>query len=238
MSISTPPAPPAPPEAPPVTKEEMAALRAAIDQRKADLEAIKNGRYGVNPRNRKYVVDIDWPYREILNYPSTDPFTGWPAFVADNPADAPYDRLTAPFVVDQGTRFYVKSISFALLAVGTLPAIPGVADFAANVVIPASFRAITGQDPVYGAVNFRWKVRSTGNDRDWQNQLLPDWLLQSGSRQGLRFRRAQYCLVGGSEATVTVAPVRTYLATPLSTGLTNISSLRFQFAFGGVEVEG
>lgn len=233
MSISTPPAPPAT-----VSKEEMDKLRAAINQRKADIEAIKNGTYGLKPRNRKYIVDVDWPYQAIDNYPPVDPLTDSPAFVADNPASAPYDRLTAPFVVDQGTRFYVKSISFALLAVGTIPAIPGVPNLAANVVVPASFRAITGTAPDYGAINFRWKVRSTGNDRDWQNQLLPDWLLQSGSRQGLRFRRAQYCLVGGSEVTVTVAPVRASLVSAESTGLSAISSLRFQFAFGGVEVEG
>lgn len=206
------------------TPEEMAALRAELDSRKGEVAALEKGLYGVKVRNRKYVVDIDWPYREFANTPPTSD-------IADDPASAPYEFVTAPFVVDQNTRFYVKQVSCAVVAKGTIPGVGGAADTEANVVIPAVFRAI---DNGYGRINFRWKVRSTGSDRDWQNQFLPDWLLQSGSRNGLRFRRAQYCLVGGSEVTVTVAPVRATLEAA-DLGLKEIASIRFQFAFGGVE---
>lgn len=216
------------------TPEEMAALRADLDQRKSQIEALEKGLYGVKVRNRKYVVDIDWPYREINNIPPIVP-TDPPSNIADNPASAPYEFVSAPFVVDQGTRFYVKQVSCAVIAKGTIPGVGGAADTEANAVIPAVFRAA---DYGYGRINFRWKVRSTGSDRDWQNQFLPDWLLQSGSRNGLRFRRAQYCLVGGSEVTVTVAPVRATLeeaVTKARLGFVDISTVRFQFAFGGVE---
>ena len=204
--------------------EEMTALAAELDKRKADVDALEKGLYGVKVRNRKYVVDIDWPYREIANLPPSSD-------IADDPASAPYEFVSGPFVTDQNTRFYVKQISCAVIAKGTIPGVGGAADTEANVVIPAVFRSI---DKGYGRINFRWKVRSTGSDRDWQNQFLPDWLLQSGSRNGLRFRRAQYCLVGGSEVTVTVAPVRATLVAG-DIGLSDVSSIRFQFAFGGVE---
>lgn len=222
-----------------VTPEQIAQLQGEIQKRKSEIEKLEKGLYGIRVRNRYYVVDIDWPYpaaglgTNVLQNPAN--------FAADNPANAPYGMVSAPFVVDQGTKFYVKQVSFALLAVGTIPGVGGpppvTPNVAAQVVVPAILRAAPNG---VGSMNFRWKVRSSGSDRDWQNQFLPDWLLQSGSRQGLRFRRAQYCLVGGSEVTVTVAPVRALLidsASDISTGLSDVKTLRFQFAFGGVEVE-
>lgn len=258
MSIIRPPKPPAMPPTMPTlpalpqsrpgyaSEADIVRLRADMADAKREVESLRIGQHGVRARNRRYVADIDWVYRDLLSPglvpPQTDriPYAGAngaaPYFAADDPTVTPYDMLTAPFVVDQGTRFYVKQISFALIAVGTLPGVGGGPSMSANVVVPAIMRAVNYG---YGAVNFSWKVRSTGSDRDWQNQFLPDWLLLSGSRNGLRFRRGQYCLVGGSEVSVTVAPTRMKLATAVvaATGLTTVNTLRFQFVFGGVEVE-
>lgn len=236
MSIFRPPVPPAARQAAVPSEDaakmlaEVCTLREEIAARKAEIEALSKGEYGVKARNRRYVVDVETPYQDIDNYPAAG------VFAADNPALAPFGMFTAPFMVDQGTRFYVKQISFALMAVGTLEDVVGSADIAANVVVPAVMRSTLSG---YGTVNFRWKVRSSGQDREWQNQFLPDWLLLSGSRNGLKFRRAQFCIVGGVETTVTVAPARADLvgSTVVATGFSTVSSLRYQFVFGGVEVE-
>lgn len=230
-----------------VSEADEAALRAEIDKRKSEIERFEKGNHGPAVRNRCYVVNVDWSYQELLHLLPVSPVHG-SEFSADDPAKAPGPLVSAPFIVDQNTRFYVKHIGFALLATGSLYTVDNASSIAANVVIPAILRAMDrySGSSIYpfSCVTFRWKVRSTGNDRDWQTQFLPDWLLQSGSRTGLRFRRAQYCLVGGSEATVSVAPVFAQLAMPklgsfdVSTGLSSISALRFQFAFSGVEVEG
>lgn len=212
----------------PATEEDIVK---AIAERKAEIERLEKGMYGLKVRNRAYVADVEWPYRTIEG-------EGRTGFVPDDPALAPYDMVSATYVVDRGTQFYAKSISFALIANGTIPGINGAADAPASVIIPAAMRSGPSG---YGYVNFRWRVRSTGSDREWQNQFLPDWLLMSGSRNGLRFRRGQFCLVGGSETTVTVAPIHAMLnADPeegILTGFESVQSLRFQFVFRGVEVE-
>ena len=191
----------------------LAKLEAALADRRERVAKLEED-FIPSESNYRYNINISVPYGPTLTV---------------NPLlRTPETEIVETFIVKKDTRFYVKSIEFAFTVQGTildpllLVPIPG------SLTLPPLIMAQVYQ--------FKWKVRDTGSDRDWQDDFLPWTMLCSTHQSGFRFGRGHVELSGGSQVSVTVGTTFLDDAFAPLFGLTDITSVGLQFDFVGVEV--
>lgn len=157
-------------------------------------------------RNYRLVVDLP-----LEGVPADGSFAFFP----------PLERTA---VVRKGTIFYVKEIEAVLSVVGS------------EVVTGTSVTRVIAPPLREQCINFKYKIRDTGSDRDWQNDWIPGPALLGANINGLRFGTAHAAVSGGSEIVVNLQ-AQLSDATLALLGMSAISSYFFQFNFNGVEVQ-
>jgi len=139
-------------------------------------------------------------------------------------------ELGAPlksFVVDGGTKFFCATIETSVRVIGEFSD--------GSTVQPITRPYCTGDDNRQRFIEFFWKIRDTGADREWQNMKQPSVFLMSGSLSPL-FLPIHGVVRGGSEIAVEVEPVSAFFG---STNLFNsVSTVSVHFSFHGHEVIG
>lgn len=200
-----------------MTEEE---LRAAIAARKVELDKLEKGLYPSNIFDRCYVVTPSISSAQataVVVRPATPsdadvyPFTYTERSLGNT-------QVSASVTVEKETTFYCLGIQFTLLRAGE------VASQSVKWSIPAKYRLLStaSGNPLESNGIFKWRVRDTGQDREWQNDWLPSVLLASGDELPFFGLRAHAVLSGGSRIQVDVMPL-------------DQTVYEYQFAFYGVE---
>lgn len=200
-----------------MTEEE---LRVAIAARKAELDKLEKGLYPSNIFDRCYVVTPTITAAQaaaVVVRPATPtdsgsyPFNYFERSLSNT-------QVSATVTVEKETTFYCLGIQFTLLQAGEVDS------RSVKWSIPAKYRlmATSNYAPPESNGLFKWRVRDTGQDREWQNDWLPSPLLASGDELPFFGLRSHAVLSGGSRIQVDVMPL-------------NQTVYEYQFAFYGVE---
>lgn len=187
---------------------QLDALDASIAARQAEVERLEQD-YAPTEKNFRYNLTLEIPFEPLGVFDAV-----------------PRLEVSKSFVVKKDTRFYVKSLEYAVTIQGTYGAFPD--QVAAVVTLPPAIAQFL--------VQFLWKVRDTGSDREWQNGYLPTGMLGSTHVNGFRFGRGHAVLSGGSEVILTLGVQFASDAFGLIFGISDVRAVQIQFHFVGVEV--
>lgn len=158
------------------------------------------------------------PYRYVLNFEfDVGGLLAEPADVSIFPSE------TRSFSVRENTVFFVEEITFSFQARGTL------ATNGQNATL------LAGPNGWKAALDFDWRVRDTGSNREWQNRALPVGLLMSNSVNPLRFGNGHSRLEGGAEVFFQIIPTRVIPLIGGSRPFSAVNSYNVEITFGGQE---
>lgn len=159
------------------------------------------------------------PYRYVLNYEFD--VQGLAAGAADINL---FPSQTRNYTVRENSVFFVEELVFEFEVQGTLAA------NSQNAALPV------GPNGWKAAMDFDWKIRDTGFNREWQNRALPAGLLMSNSVNPLLFGNGHARLEGGAEVFLQVIPTQLIILTGGNNPFSAVDSYSVEISFGGQEV--
>lgn len=198
----------------PEEKEEYDRIEKEIEVYEKRLLDLQNKRFEKVPKNYRYVIDFNIPYRDLLRS------TGAP--VPDGIRYAPI-ALSSSTTVKKNTVFYCTNLEYSLYAIGSSVMTPG--KQRVQRIFPTMLRYF---------FNFTYAIRDSGSDRAWQNDFIPFPALQSGNDSNLELP-IPTSISGGSEVFVDLE-ILTMLPQPILATINPVSAFLLQFSFGGYEV--
>lgn len=125
--------------------------------------------------------------------------------------------------IKKDTIFFAKSFSQAYTITGTRADVAQ----AARLTLPATTRLLL--------LDYNFKIRDTGSDREWQNDWVPGNMLLTGNYNGFRLREGHALCSPGSEVTIQV-DAQSFGNQAFLTKVNIIQSQELQIVMAGFEV--
>lgn len=190
-------------------ERDFANLSADIKDRRRRIEAYEKN--GLRP--------VEHPSAYVFNY-SLKPYIS-PQDPEATTFKVPVQEKTVQTKKD--TVFLVKSMGHAVTVVGKRVDVGQ----AATITLPATSIPLV--------MNYRFKVRDTGSDREWQNDWVPGAMLLTGNYNSFRLRKSHALCSPGSEVTISI-DATLFANNSDYTSLLDITETRLQIVLSGFEV--
>lgn len=134
-----------------------------------------------------------------------------------------YDVQQQTVQVKKDTIFYVKSIGQSYTVVGK------------RLDLAQTARLTLAETVRLQMFDFKFKIRDTGSDREWQNDWVPGQLLFTGNYNSFRMREGHALCSPGSEVTIQV-DAQCFGNPTFQSQVENITSQQLQIVLSGFEV--
>jgi len=185
---------------------ELAALRNDIAEREKLIAFYE--KYGLIPDEPNSAYVFNFAYDGMANNQLTT---------------TRYPVQTQTVQIRKDTLFYVKSIGHAYTVVGKRLTVSQVARLTLSEMLRLQM------------FDYKFKIRDTGSDREWQNDWVPGSLLFTGNYNSFRMREGHALCSPGSEVSIQV-DAQCFGNPTFQSQVENIASQQLQIVLAGFEV--